>query len=248
MHRAVKICLVIAAAITAAAGLYARMPVVIKGGENAEYCRLAEKSERFFDNREWLNAQAMYTLMLDIHPRQAPVYARSMICHYMAGDTTMAVAGVQRAMDHGVALDSLLSDVRDISLSVGAPRLYEDILQRAAVSYPWLKRSIDSYLLSYYDFRDNGPMLVRYAGIMLGATPQNLRYSRLLARGYMLDNKPDKAVAVWLGILAGHPDDYDTLLDLGNYYLLCGHRSDALPLLTRAQKLRPTPYLQSILD
>lgn len=248
MHRAVKICLVMASAFTATAGIYARMPVVIKAGEKAEYCRLAEKSKRFFDNREWLNAQAMYTLMLDIKPRQAPVYARSMICHYLTGDTMLAVAGVQRAMDHGVALDSLLSEVRDISLSVGASRLYEDILQQSALTYPWLKRSIDGYLLSYYDFRDNGPMLVRYAGIMLAATPQNLRYSRMLARGYMLDNKPDKAVAVWLGILARYPDDYDTLLDLGNYYMLYGHRCDALPLLKRAQKLRPTPYLQSILD
>lgn len=234
-------------AVVMAVGAAARRPGLTVAGDDDGYRRLAEKSVRFFDNREWLNAQAMYTLMLERQPRRATVYAHAMVADVMTGDTVAAVTAIQRAMDHGVPLDSLLGDVRDISLGIGHATLYETLLLRAADAYPWLKRGLDSYLLDYYDFRNNGPMLVQYARRLLTATPYNLRYSRLLARGYMLNDKPELAADVWRNILSRHPDNYDTLLDLGNYYLQTGRRADALPLLRRAAAINSTPYLQSVI-
>ena len=47
-------------------------------GQTSSYERNARKAENFFAAREWLNATAMYTLMLHEDPRQSDVYAHAL--------------------------------------------------------------------------------------------------------------------------------------------------------------------------
>lgn len=223
--------------------------VAVRAAEpSAAYLRQARKARGFFEAREWLNATAMYTLMLEECPREADTYAHAIVARYFEADTAYAISLIQRAMDHGVALDSLLADVRTTSFGAGSPGMYEDILLHAREAYPYLARSINARLTDYYDFRSNAPQLIAMSRHMLSASPGNLRYRRLLARGYMLDGAPEQAAGIWRQILAADPDQLDTLLDLGSLYWLTGQRDKARPLLTRAYSLAPSPYLESLLE
>ena len=40
-------------------------------------------------------------------------------------------------------------------------------------------------------------------------------------------------------------DNYLTLLKLGNYYDICGRRDEAIEYLSRADRLRQTPFVTS---
>lgn len=215
---------------------------------DAEIKRLTDKSRRFFDNHEWLNATAMYTLLAVQQPADVNVQSRLTVSRFMSGDQAGAVNQITRAMEAGIPLDTLMDKVLAASLETGSPSMYRNLLESVRTRVPWLGRTVDGLLLRYYNFRDNGPELIRQARIMLAGLPDNLDFMQLLARGYMLDNQPEAAANVWTRILAAHPDDRPTLLNLGMYYLLSNRRTEALPLLTRAYSLQPTPYIQKILD
>ena len=171
-----------------------------------------------------------------------------MVAHYMAADTTRAVTLVQTAMNYAVPLDSLLSDLREVSLSTGSSDMYENLLLRVREAYPYLARAFNIRLADYYQFRSNGPMMVEYARKLLATSPDNIRYRRMLAEGYLLQGDNAAATREWTSILAQHPDDLATLLDLGSLYWVTGRRSEALPLLTRAYSLKPTPYLLHLIE
>jgi regulator of sirC expression with transglutaminase-like and TPR domain len=64
----------------------------------------------------------------------------------------------------------------------------------------------------------------------------------------MLNNEPEFALPVWLNILQNNPEHYDTLLDVGMYYEETGHHDRATAYLQRAYDIRPTPYVQSLLQ
>lgn len=225
------------------------LPLAAQGQTTtSSYERNARKAENFFAAREWLNATAMYTLMLHEDPRQSDVYAHAMVAHYMAADTTRAVTLVQTAMNYAVPLDSLLSDLREVSLSTGSSDMYENLLLRVREAYPYLARAFNIRLADYYQFRSNGPMMVEYARKLLATSPDNIRYRRMLAEGYLLQGDNAAATREWTSILAQHPDDLATLLDLGSLYWVTGRRSEALPLLTRAYSLKPTPYLLHLIE
>lgn len=236
-----------ALAVAAAAVARPALPATATDSDGAEYVRLAEKADRFFSHREWLNATAMYTLMLDREPARRATYAHDIVARYMVSDTVTAVGLVQTAMDHGVALDSLLDDISSVSRGVGSADMYERLLRQCVTRYPWLSRTFNGALLRYYDYRDNGPAIIRYAGIMLTGSPDNVAYQRLLARGYMLDDRAEAAVGVWQRILSDDPENLATLLDLGNYYYVSGDIDRALPYLSRAYALQPSPYLLRVI-
>lgn len=211
------------------------------------YRLAAERAARSFDGREWASAAALYELMLDMRPDSAEVYARAIVASAMIPDTAAATDLMQRAMAHGAGLDGVLARVRGISFAIGAPDLYGAYLHRLRGSMPWMSRALDHELLRYYLFRDDGPEITRYARIMLEGLPDSADFLHALARGYMSQDDMAAAVAVWEKILSLYPEDYDSLLYLGNYYVLTGHGGQAAPYLERALRVRPTPYVEALL-
>jgi len=211
--------------------------------DSEEYARTRAKAERFFDNAEWPSACAMYILMLEERPTLPSTYSAAIVANTMAGDTVRALDLVPRAMSYGIPVDSIITGVRARSFDISRGDLYEHFLIDLKSNFPWLTRVADNYLMHYYAFRRNGPMLIHYAQIMLEGMPDSLTFRRMLAYGLMLAGRTDEAVATWTDIIEKWPDDYDTLLDLGNYYDTTGKPEPALRYLTRAEDIRPTPYV-----
>lgn len=215
---------------------------------DAEYNRIAAKAARFFDNSEWLNANAMYMLMLDERPLDVKTYSHAIVANIMSGDTVSMGNLLELSMRNNVPFDSLLYSVQHVSMQVGSSDLYEKVLLTSRDRFSWLSRGINAYLLKYYDFRNNGPEIIRYAKIMLAGMPDDVTFQRQLARGYMLDNQPDNALSVWLNVLQHNPEHYDTLLDVGMYYEETARHNKAVDYLQRAYDIRPTPYVQELLQ
>lgn len=212
------------------------------------YQRLESKAKMFFDNKEWASANAMYLLMMDQKPTQTPTYAKSVVVNIMMGDTVQAVNLLPRALDNEISIDSLLHEVRNVSFSLGKGNLYENYLLQIRKNYPWFSRVADNYLMKYYSFRQNGPELIRYAAMMLKGLPDNIVFMRMLAKGYMLTGNTAEALSEWLRIVEIHPDNYETILDLANFYDSQGYEHDALKWMKKAYELRPSPYIGARLN
>lgn len=207
-----------------------------------------DKAARFFDSKEWLNANALYLTALEANPTDSHVFARAIVSSAMAGDTSGAVHLIGLAGEHSVDTSEMWELVLADSFAAGSPTLYTSLLDEARTAYPWMSRSIDRELLDYYAFRSNGPQLVSYARKMLAGMPDNVEFLRLLARGHLLSGRTQEAIDTWQRILNINPDQYDTLLDLGNCLMLTGQPDRARPLLTRADALHPTPYVTARLQ
>lgn len=220
---------------------------VVAFAQTSDYDRIAAKATRFFDNREWLNANAMYMLMLDERPLEVETYSHAIVSNIMAGDTITMGNLLEQSMQNNVPFDSVLYSVQRVSMSVGSSDLYEKVLLTSRDRFSWLTRGINAYLLKYYDFRNNAPEIIRYAQIMLTGMEDNVQFKRQLARGYMLNGQPEYALPVWFEIVESNPEEYDTLLDIGMYYEETGHHDRAVVYLARANAIRPTPYLEQLL-
>lgn len=66
-----------------------------------------------------------------------------------------------------------------------------------------------------------------------------LKVRKILGRTYLNENRLEDALDVFSKILADYPDDLETLLILGNFYLASGDGKTAQALYARARKLDP---------
>ena len=212
------------------------------------YSRLELKADRFFDQKEWAQASATYYQMLELKPEIPATYGKAIVANAMRGDSDAEMALMVKALNSKVPFDSVLSRVKSTSFSLGKSNLYGDFLLRVRDAYPWMRRPVDNYLLRYYTYRRDGEKMMEYSRIMLQGAPTNRGFLMSLAQGAMLCGDYKTALGAYYDILAEAPDDYDTLLALGNYYRLEGDMPQAIPLLTRANSIHPTPHVTAILD
>ena len=203
------------------------------------------KAKRFFENQEWASANAMYLLMMEEKPQVVSTYAGAVVADIMIGDTIQALDMIPRSMTYQIPLDSLLSDIKTISFSIGRGDLYEHYLLKMKTTYTWLSRVADNYLMQYYAFRQNGPELVKYARTMLAGLPDNLNFLRMLAYGLLLSGDSEGAEKTWLKTNDLYPDNLDTVLDLANFYDSLGRKREALEWMLRANDMHSSPYIRS---
>lgn len=218
------------------------------GVAQTPYSRLQLKADRFFDQKEWAQAAATYYQMLDIKPDVAATYGKAIVANAVKGDTLAEMDLMVKALNAKVPFDSVLSRVRQTSFRLGKSNLYGDFLLRAKEAYPWMRRPIENYLLRYYIYRHDGAKMVEYSKLMLQGDPSNTGFLMSLARGAMLCGDYKEGISAYESILAVVPDDYDSLLALGNYYYMREEKEKALSYLRRANAIRPTPYVTSLLD
>ena len=214
----------------------------------AGYDRLAERASRSFQWEEWSSAAAMYELMLKERPDSLSSYARAITANQMVGDSAATVELVERAMSHGIGLSAVLEAVRLTDFSIGQGDRYGTYLHHLRNSIPWMSRALDNELLGYYTFRNDGPMMVKYANIMLAGLPDSVEYLALIANGQLLAGQPAEAAATWKKILEIDPDNFPTLVLLGNYYLQQGNETEGKTLLSKAQSVKQTPYITTLLQ
>lgn len=224
------------------------MFAAISASAASSYEVTAAKASRFFELREWASAQALYGLMLNERHDVDSVYVNAIISASMIGDSIGASDLLTRAMNAGLSFSRLMDGVKQVSFRISEPDVYEDFLLRSQRDCPWLERAIDSELLRYYTFRDNGAMMIRYAEKMLAGLPDSIDYLSALASGYTRLGDFDKAVTTWNRILDIAPSNYDTLLKLASYYDISGRYDLSADFYGKAQAVRATPFVASRLS
>lgn len=123
---------------------------------------------------------------------------------------------------------------------------------------PWLKRNINIRLARLYDSRNNAEKMIEMSDTLLAVNPDDPSMLRIKARGYMLLDRYDEAVAVYKRIIGLNPKDVDAMLNIGVYYFSefdtrkPAHSSpeadEARKYLGMAYRLNPTEHLRSMLD
>ena len=231
-----------------AALLVATVCTVIAGAVNP-YPTLKAKAERFFDHQEWASASAMFDLMLEEHPDTPRTYGQAIVANGMLGETTGQNRLMTMALDNHIPFDSVFSNVKEWSFHIGQPTLFENFLKDTRTAHPWMRRTIDGQLLKYYSFRRNGAEMIAYSNIMLAGAPDNIGFLTQLGEGYMLTGATAQGIDIYKKILSLHPDNYNALIVLGNWYAQHPESRDkALPYLQRADSLRPTPYVTALIN
>lgn len=209
------------------------------------YDMTAVRAARLFEWREWASAEALYSLMITEKPQADSAYVKAIVAASMIGHTETASHLLTQAMKAGVSFPRLMAGVKTVSFEVGAANVYEDFMLRSQRDCPWLERAIDAELLKYYQFRDNGQLIIKYAKKMLSGMPDSVDYLSAIAEGYVLTGDFDNAVASWQKIISISPRNYTTLLELGNYFANAGDKDEAIAYLNLAADIMPTPYVEA---
>lgn len=217
------------------------------------YPELKIKAERSFDFGEWASASAMFDLMLEEQPAVPQTYGQAIVANAMCGSSERTMELMTRALDNHIPFDTVFTNVRQWSYHIGKPVLFENFLKRNREVHPWMRRTVNAYLLKYYAFRRNGAAMVEYAELMLDGASNNLEFLSIQADGYMLTGDFTTALSIYEKILTIDPNNYQTLLMLGNWYTLNqanypSHRRAAAEYLSRAYAINPTPYVKKLLS
>lgn len=205
------------------------------------------KAARAFQAGDWPSAHALYMMLSDAEPRRPQPYGRAIVASLMRGDTTATASEVERALSHGVKLDSVLTVVETDLLALGKGNMYVAELHRIGKALPYLRRPMDIRLLDYYTFRCDAPNIIRYSRLLLAGLPDSATYLNSLANGYVLAGDMEHAVATWRHVIELHPDNLEALVSLGNALAETAPQQ-ALPYLKKAYSLHPTPYLESLIS
>ena len=213
------------------------------------------KALRFYNQQEWASASAMFYLLIEEDDATVSDYAHAIVAAEMQNDTASAMSLTEKSIAFEIAIDSSFYHVRQLSFAQGMTGMYENYLLQVKQYIPWMRRVADSYLMDYYTFRNNGPMMISYSELMLKGLPNDVRFLSTLARGYLIENQTDKAIETYLQILEVDPGNYKTMLILGNYYYdlyranpdNIEYKNDAVKYLTDASAIQTTPYVQNLL-
>lgn len=236
-----RVKLIIAVLLCAASIVYA-----------TDYSVIDSRAKRFFNQQEWASASAMYDLMIEQRPSVCENYGYAIVSAGMRNDTLSQISLMERSMNNHIAFDTLFQSVKKVSFSIGQSLLYEDFLLRVKSHYQWLARGIDNYLLEYYVFRNNAPQTITYSRIMLEGMPDNIKFLTYLANGLMQNGQADEAIKTYKKIIDINPNDFNALLNIGNYYLLTATSTNdqkiALNYFIRAQKIKSTPYIDNAIN
>ncbi len=218
------------------------------------YSTLAMKAERFYSQREWASAAAMFALMLDERPRDYSLYARAIVATAMIPDSVGEMQLIDKAFTELCPVDSLFNGVKRATFAIGQTALCERLLEKVKRSYPWTQRIVDAQLLDYYVFRHAARKMLEYSDIMLSGSTDSTKFLRAKAQALLLLGRNREAEIELNRIIELDPGDIETLVTLGFLYLAEDQKSGsqeqqehAASLLGRAYKLHPTPYLDRLL-
>lgn len=232
----------------------------VRAQAKTDYGRLEAKAERFVQLQEWNSANAMYILMQEARPDDAVPYSKAIVSSGMLEDKKAQLDMLERTQKRGIPMDSVFDGVRKFSFEIGQARKYEEFLNLVKERQIWIARNINTRLLKYYDFRNDATNMVNIGSELLSATPDNIEYLLVVARGYMIKGDYENAVAKYKKVLELEADNYDALVALGNYYYVMwkaseGTRSqmssmktDALIYLNKANEIRPTDFVGKIIS
>lgn len=214
--------------------------------DKPSYDALAAKADRFYQHEEWASAAALYKLMIEARPAEASLYGRAIVTEAMREKPQEEIVLFRKALANHVPFDSVFASVERESFGLGQTDLYERFMENVKSSEPWLKRTVNGYLLRYFSYRHNPDGMIEYSKMLLQGAPDNQSFLYTLAQGYLLKGDFKEAMDTYSRIVSLDPNSYESLLYLGNYYASSsapGSRQLAQQYLSRADSLRSTPYL-----
>lgn len=223
---------------------------------SVNYDNLEAKAKSFIKIREWNSAYAMYLLMMESRPNKTGLYSHAIVLAGLMNDDKSQLNLLEQTQKRGMPLDSIFFEVNNFAFSISEPQEYEQFLQLVKTRNNWLSRHINIKLLDYYSFRNDANNIIEIGNDLLSATPDNIEYLSAVARGYFLIGKYEIGVNTYKHILGLSPDDYDSLISLGNYYYfmwdsakesrsqMTSIKNDALNYFKQAYKINPTPFIQ----
>lgn len=206
------------------------------------------RAERFYAQKEWASAAAMYSLMIDERPDSARLYGRAVTAAAMRGETGEQRMLLRRALEAKVPIDSVFHYVEVSSFALGEASVLEKFLKLAVESEPWLSRKIDASLLDYYTFRRDGAAMVSYARRLLNGMPDSEKFGLRLAEGLLIEGRSGEAAKAFADVLVHHPSSLQALLYLGEMSLRKGDYVAAEHYLSRANAIDSTPHLVATLN
>ena len=209
----------------------------------ADFNQTLEKAQRFYAQKEWASASAMYSLLIDERPNDTALYGRAITAEGMRGDSAARMGLMKEALAHHIPFEALFKVVERESFALGRADLYEEFLVNLRTVEPWLQRTVDARLLAYYAFRRNPQATELYAEIMLAGLPDSREYLTALAEAYVTAGDMNSAEEVFKRMVKLNPKDYDALLWLGNMAADTGRTEEARRWLERASAIRSTPYV-----
>ena len=212
------------------------------------YAETSRKAARAFDAGEWATASALYNFMIHERPGEISAYGPAIVAAEAMGDSIRPMQLLTQSLQYGASVDSIISLVRQSAFKAARPQMFEPFLIEAWRANPWLRRPIDAQLLRWAEFRHDGPAIVARALTMLRGLPTSARYLNTLAQGYMLCGDTQKAVEAWTECLRHNPDNLPAMLALGNYYSINNLPGRALPYLSRANEIAPSPRLNALIS
>ncbi|MEG0253839.1 MAG: hypothetical protein RR667_07140, partial [Muribaculaceae bacterium] len=183
-----------------------------------DYPTLQGKASRFYANKEWTSALAMYELMLEQKPKELPVYAHAIVACGMIKDHELQFKFMERTEKVGLALDSVFNYVRNESFALSHPEVYEKFLILLKSRQNWLVRNVNTQLLYYYTFRSDADNMIAMAEMLLKSTPDNILYLQTMGDAYCLKGDLATGMKWYKKVLEYEPHNYNALITLGNYY------------------------------
>lgn len=218
----------------------------------SDYNTLSTKANRFFDQKDWASASAMFTVMLSEQPSDVQTYGKAIVAAGMQKQPEEQMRLFDYAVAYHVPFDSLFAQVEKTSIAMGRADMYEHFLFLLKENKPWLDRNLDGCLMKYYAFRRNPEGMIEYSRKMLAGLPDDTGYMLVLAQGLLLKGDYDAAMGEYERIAALDPRNYEALLYLGNYYkdrvaTDASARVKAVEYLSRAREIRQTPYVDGAL-
>ena len=219
---------------------------------------IREKADRFYQHEEWANALAMFRAILEREPTDMQTYGRSVTVYGAISNPEEQMELLEATQRYALPLDSLFDEVRISAFEIGRPAILEDFMILVKEKQPWLKRNINIRLARLYDSRNNAEKMIEMSDTLLAVNPDDPSMLRIKARGYMLLDRYDEAVAVYKRIIGLNQKDVDAMLNIGVYYFSefdtrkLAHSSpeadEARKYLGMAYRLNPTEHLRSMLD
>ncbi len=223
----------------------------LSANANGGYEKLKIKAERFYSYGEWESASAAYELILMQKFDDVDAYSRAITVKGILGRSDEQIAVVEQSQKNGISMMDIFKSVRMLSYSLGKPKIYESLLLIMKEKQPWMRRSINVMLAEYYSQRNNAPKMVAYADTLLSTRADDLFALRIKSRGQMLRDDYVSSVSTNDRIIALEPTDIEAYLNNGVYFFnmwkaagMASDKSRAIHYLSKAYKLRNTPYLK----
>lgn len=186
---------------------------------------LAERADEAYAGAKWKSASTLYDVLLKDTTAYTPRFAKAVFASVMASDSVSWSKVDQVLIRNEYRLDSLFRDISRLSIHARLFDVYEQTLKRASRQFPLYQDTLTHTLIAYRKLLRQPEQIIRVADSALGKDPDSRKWLVEKAEAYRMKGEVGTALEVYKIILRNNPNDYESLVFIGNYYFLQGKKS-----------------------